>query len=66
MEEFIARIRSTTMLSEESATKVLNLMQAKYDTTRWGFINGITEVAQDFTLEKRLDLERIAGNLLVA
>ena len=66
MEEFIARIRSTTMLSEESATKVLNLMQTKYDTTKWGFINGITEVAQDFTLEKRLDLERIAGNLLVA
>ena len=65
-EEFIARIRSTTMLSEESATKVLTLMQTKYDTSKWGFINGITEVAQDFTLEKRLDLERIAGNLLVA
>lgn len=66
MEEFIARIRSATQLSEESATKVINLMQTKYDSSRWGFINGITEVAQDFTLEKRLDLERIAGNLLVA
>lgn len=66
MEEFIARIRSTTQLSEESATKVINLMQTKYDSSRWGFINGITEVAQDFTLEKRLDLEKIAGNLLVA
>lgn len=66
MEEFVARIRSATQLSEESATKVISLMQTKYDSSRWGFINGITEVAQDFTLEKRLDLEKIAGNLLVA
>ena len=41
-------------------------MQTKYEDNRWGLINGITEVAQDFTLERRLELEKIAGSLLVA
>lgn len=66
MDDFISRIRSITNLPESSAVKVIDLMKTKYDSTRFGLINGITEVAQDFTLEKRLDLERIAGNLLVA
>ena len=66
IEEFVAHIRQQTNLSNESANKVINLMQTKYEDNRWGLINSITEVAQDFTLERRLELERIAGNLLVA
>lgn len=72
MDEFIERIRSVarvnsqTLLSEDSAKKVIDLMQTRYGGSRWGFINSLTEVAQDYTLEKRLDLERVAGNLLVA
>lgn len=65
-EEFIAKIRQQTNLSEESANKVIDLMQSKYSMSKWGLINGITEVAQDFTLERRLELERIAGNILTA
>lgn len=66
IEEFVAYIRQQTNLSNDSANKVVNLMQTKYEDNRWGLVNGITEVAQDFTLERRLELERIAGNLLVA
>ena len=66
MDEFVEQIRHKTNLSVESATKVINLMQTKYDSSKWGLINGITEVAQDFTLERRLELEKIAGSLLVA
>lgn len=66
IEEFVAYIRQQTNLSDDSAHKVIDLMQAKYEDTRWGLINGITEVAQDFTLERRLELERIAGSMLVA
>ena len=66
MDEVIARIRSMTLLSEDGASKVIDLMKNKYDDSRWGLINSITEVAQDYTLEKRLNLEKIAGNLLVA
>lgn len=64
--EFVAYIRQKTNLSDESSRKVIDLMNTKYTDSRWGLINGITEVAQDFTLERRLELERIAGMLLVA
>lgn len=66
IEEFVAYIRQQTNLSDDSAHKVIDLMNTKYEDNRWGLINGITEVAQDFTLERRLELERIAGTLLVA
>lgn len=66
IQEFINHIRQKTNLSQDSASKVIDLMKTKYEDTRWGLINSITEVAQDFTLERRLELERIAGNLLVA
>lgn len=66
IKEFVAYIRQQTNLSDDSAHKVIDLMQTKYEDNRWGLINGITEVAQDFTLERRLELERFAGNLLVA
>lgn len=66
IEEFVSYIRQQTNLSNDSAHKVIDLMKTKYEDNRWGLINSITEVAQDFTLERRLDLERIAGNLLVA
>lgn len=64
--EFVAYIRQNTNLSEEGSRKVIHLMNTKYTDNRWGLINGITEVAQDFTLERRLELEKIAGNLLAA
>lgn len=66
IEAFVNSIRQQTKLSEESAHKVIDLMSTKYEDNRWGLINSITEVAQDFTLERRLELEKIAGNILVA
>ena len=66
IEEFVAYIRQQTNLSDDSAHKVISLIQTKYEDTRWGLINGITEVAQDFTLERRIELERIAGNMLAS
>ena len=64
--EFADYIKAKTNISTENSSKVISLMQTKYDNSKWGLINGITEVAQDFTLERRLELERIAGNLLTA
>lgn len=66
IEEFVAYIRQQTNLSDDSAHKVIDLMQTRYEDTRWGLINSITEVAQDFTLERRIELERIAGNMLAS
>jgi hypothetical protein len=53
-------------LNDKAQAEVIDLMEYKYDKSEFGFINGVTEVAQQFTLEKRLEIERIAGGLLVA
>lgn len=65
LETLIEDIKNTTKLSDQAAEKVVELIEIKYAPTRWGLINGITEIAQDFTLETRLQLEEIAGNMLV-
>ena len=65
MKDFVERMKLKTRLSDESMTKVISMMTEKYTPTRWGLINSITEVAQDFTLERRVELEKIAGDLLL-
>ena len=65
-ERFIRNLQSNVNMSKESAEKVIDLMNNRYGATRWGMINGITEVAQDFTLERRLELEKFAGEILIA
>ena len=64
LEALIEDVKTTTNLSKEAAEKIVEVMQVKYAPNRWGLINGITEVAQDYTLETRLQLEEIAGNML--
>ena len=64
-DELIEEIQKTTGLSEESSVEVLNLVDRNYSRTRWGLINGITEVAQQYTLERRIQLETIAGGMLI-
>lgn len=66
IEELIEDIKNTTYLSDEAAAEVIYLMDNKYKHNRWGLINGITEVAQKYTLERRIELETIAGNMLKA
>lgn len=65
VDELVEKIKEKTKLSDKAAEKVIELMNVKYAPTQWGLINGITEVAQDFTLETRLQLEEIAGSMLV-
>ena len=64
LEALIEDVKTATNLSTEAAEKIVEVMQVKYAPNRWGLINGITEVAQDYTLETRLQLEEIAGNML--
>lgn len=64
MQDFTNHLKLTTKLSDDAVGKVINLMQERYSSTRWGLVNSITEVAQDYTLERRVELEKIAGDLL--
>lgn len=66
IEELLEDIKDKTKLSDESAMEVIEYMNLKYDRNQWGLINGITEVAQKFTLERRIELETIAGDMLKA
>ena len=48
------------------ARRVLEILKTDtYPENRWGLINAITEAAQTYTLERRIELERAAGKLLV-
>ena len=64
IEALSEKVKAATNLSDDDIDQVMVLVADKYEPTRWGLINGITEVAQKFTLERRLELEEIAGNML--
>ena len=63
-EEILDEIRDKTKLAEEVVEDVIHLVDSSYDRSRWGIINGITEIAQNYSLERRLQLEAIAGEML--
>lgn len=65
IEALSEKIKAQTKLSDDDIEEVYNLTISNYEPTMWGVINGITEIAQKFTLERRLELETVAGNLLV-
>ena len=66
LKALIESVKNTTNLSDESTGKVIQLMQdGTYSKNRWGLINSITQVAQNFTLDRRIELERIAGGMLL-
>ncbi len=51
-------------IGEKETEKIIELARDRYGSTKWGLINGITEVAQNHTLDQRLAYEVWAGNLL--
>lgn len=66
MKDFIERVKMKTKLPDDGVDKVIQLMTDRYGSSKWGFINSLTEVAQDYTLERRLEIEKIAGDFLLA
>ena len=66
LKDFVERIKMKTKLSDEGVGKVLQFMNDKYGFSKWGFVNSLTEVAQDYTLERRIEIEKIAGDVLMA
>lgn len=48
-----------------NALKELSLIAVRrYGITAWGYVNAITEYAQRYDIERRLELEQIAGQIL--
>lgn len=63
-EEILDEIKEKTRLTDDVIDEVINIVDKSYDHSRWGIINGITEIAQNYSLERRLQLEAIAGEML--
>lgn len=67
MQHFVDEVKARTGLSTKSVGKVMDLLSNDlYPKTQWGLINAITEHAQDYSLERRIQLEASAGKLLLA
>lgn len=64
MEMYIEKAKRELKLSEKAQDKLKNVIETSYDRTLWGVLNGITEIAQDYTLDTRIDFETFAGNTM--
>ncbi len=51
------------LFSKDSAKEIVDLQHKNYKDNVWGLINAVTEYAQEFSLERRLQFEEFAGNL---
>lgn len=65
LEMYLEKARREMKLSEKSMDKLKLLVGGTYEPTKWGFVNGITELAQDFTLDTRYEMENWAGELFI-
>ena len=62
----IEKMKKEVSISEKASKTILEVAKEKYGSTKYGFINGITEVAQDYELDTRNQLEEYAGKILIA
>ena len=65
-EKMVNDIRRLSRVSEEDAKKVIELSKLRYGATRWGVVNAMTEIAQNFELDDRIRIENAAGKLITA
>lgn len=65
VEMYMEKAKREIKLSKKSMEKLETLVTTTYEPTKWGFINSVTELAQDFTLDTRMDMEQWAGKLFV-
>lgn len=61
----LATAKAKVRMTDENAQAVTNLIGTVYPQTEWGFMNAVTEAAQNYELERRMELEQFAGGLLV-
>lgn len=61
---FLERARRELHLSKKSQERMDELISI-YGKTEYGVLNSITELAQDFSLDTRIEMETFAGNVLI-
>lgn len=66
IQKILQKLKKEQSVGDKKLAEIVNLMDYKYGKSKFGIINGITEIAQGYNLEKRIQLETFAGNLLAA
>ena len=64
LEQALAKAQKDLHFGKAGKEKVLELIDSTYDRTQWGLINAVTETAQDYTLDTRLEMEEWSGRQL--
>jgi hypothetical protein len=62
-DKFVEKIQGKTNLPKSIIDSAIEAMDANYNHTNWGLINGFTEVAQDKSFEMRIQIETVATSL---
>ena len=63
---YIEKARKELHIGKTGEENIRQLMDTTYDHSLWGLINSITEHAQIYSLDGRVDAETFAGKLLAA
>lgn len=67
VKRIVHHVRMHTGLSEDAGNRVVSLIRdGTYSPDRWGLINSVTQVAQDYTLLRRIEIEEAAGQMMLA
>lgn len=66
LDKRLDRVKLDTNIGDDGIDFMRELIQHKYGANNWGLVNALTEVAQRYTLDRRLEIERYASKLLVA
>lgn len=61
---YIEKAKRDLQLSVQSQEKLKELLDNTYDHSKWGLISSVSELAQNFTLDTRIEFENWAGDLL--
>lgn len=62
----LEKIKRDTFISEDNIETVKKLTTDRYGLNNWGLINSITQISQEYSLDRRLELEKYASKLLIA
>lgn len=65
MNMLIEKAKRDLKLSEKAEEKMCMLFNS-YGHTKWGYLNAITELAQDYSLDTRVEYEQFAGDILMS
>lgn len=65
LQMYLEKAKRDLKLSQKAQEELADLIDGTYDRTRWGVLNGITELAQNYTLETRIAFETFAGNAMM-